>query len=42
MNDLKKYHIMKDAIYDLIIKLKASISMFERGSNIEDLLLESS
>ena len=42
MNDLKKYHIMKDAIYDFIIKLKASIRMFERGSNIEDLLLESS
>jgi len=33
---------MKDAIYDFIIKLKASIRMFERGSNIEDLLLESS
>ena len=42
MNDLKKYRIMKDAIYDFIIKLKASIRMFERGSNIEDLLLESS
>lgn len=42
MNDLKKYRIMKDAIYDLIVKLKASIVMFKKGSNIEDLLLESS
>jgi len=33
---------MKDATYDFIIKLKASIGMFERGSNIEDLFLESS
>jgi IS4 transposase len=42
MNDLKKYRIMKDAIYDFIIKLKSSIRMFDRGSNIEELFLESS
>jgi hypothetical protein len=33
---------MKDAIYDFIIKLKSSIRMFDRGSNIEELFLESS
>jgi IS4 transposase len=42
MNELKKYRIMKDVIYDFIIRLKVSICMFERGSNIEDLFLESS
>jgi hypothetical protein len=42
MNDCKKYRIMKDAIFDFIIMLKATIGMFERGSNIEDLFLESS
>lgn len=42
MNDCKKYRIMKDAIFDCIIKLKVAIGMFERGSNIEDLFLKSS
>lgn len=42
IKDFKKYRIMKDAIYDLINKLKVSIGMFERGSNIEDLFLETS
>ncbi len=31
MNDVKKYRIMKDAVYDFIIKHKSSIMMFERG-----------
>ena len=42
MNDSNKYRIMKDAIYEFIYKLKVSVSMFERGSNIEDLFFESS
>ena len=41
MHDVKKYRIMKDATYDLIIKLKVSIVMFGRVSSIDDLLIKS-
>jgi hypothetical protein len=42
MNDSKKYHIMKDAIYEFIHRLKIVIGTFVQNSNIEELFLESS
>jgi hypothetical protein len=41
MSDSKKYHIMKDAIYEFILSLKISISIFEQCPNIEYFSLKS-
>ena len=42
MGNEKKYHIMKDSIYEFIKELEIVLMIFEKGSNIEDIVAESS